>query len=420
MFIPATFRYLISGSLLVCALIAGTKSVSPSAPNHRAAPRVYLWDAASLLETRAALGRGETSLQPALTKLRAEAERALKLRPPSVMDKSLRPASGDQHDYFSFGPYWWPDPTKANGLPYIRRDGDVNPTSRKNTDDTAFGHLSEAMQTLGLAYWFTTDERYAQKAAEMARVWFLIPATRMNPNLQHAQAIPGINDGRGIGIIESRHLTTIQDALALLGDSPAWTTADRAAMTAWIAEFYTWLTTSPHGLDEQGELNNHGTWYDMQAAHLALVLNRPAEAKKILATGLTRRLAYQISPTGAQPLELARTNSLNYSCFNLEALFSCAQLARHVGIDWHHYTSPDGRSLRAALTYLAPYVDPAKVWPKQDLLAADRSRLVPLLHVYLQQHTDPQLRELYTKFSATSPANARWRLLAHAPFIFSP
>ncbi|MEI7567459.1 MAG: hypothetical protein WCJ10_06450, partial [Opitutaceae bacterium] len=104
MFISATARYLISGSLLVCSLLAGAKSVSPSAPNHSTALRVYMWDAASLLETRAALARGETSLQPALTKLRAEAERALKLRPPSVMDKSLLPASGDQHDYFSFGP----------------------------------------------------------------------------------------------------------------------------------------------------------------------------------------------------------------------------------------------------------------------------------------------------------------------------
>ncbi|MEI7567624.1 MAG: alginate lyase family protein [Opitutaceae bacterium] len=135
-----------------------------------------------------------------------------------------------------------------------------------------------------------------------------------------------------------------------------------------------------------------------------------------MTTGLTSRLAYQISPTGAQPLELARTNSLNYSCFNLEALFSCAQLARHVAIDWHQYTTTDGRSLRAALTYLAPYVDPAKLWPKQDLVAADRTRLVPLLHIYLQQHADPKLRQLYDKFSATSPANARWRLLNNAPF----
>ncbi len=420
MFIPATVRYLISGSFLVCSLLAGPQSVSLSLPTPSRAPRVYLWDDASLREARSSLARGDTALQPALTKLCAEAERALKLRPPSVMAKSLLPASGDQHDYFSFGPYWWPDPSKPNGLPYIRRDGDVNPTSKKNTDDTAFGQVGEAIQTLGLAYWFTTDERYAQKAAQLARVWFLDPATRMNPNLQHAQAIPGINDGRGIGIIESRHLTTIHDALALLDESPAWTAADRAALIAWTTAFYTWLTTSSHGLDEQGERNNHGTWYDVQAAHLALVLQQPAEAKKILTAGLTRRLAHQILPDGAQPLELARTNSLNYSCFNLEALFSCAQLARYVDINWHHYTTTDGRSLHAALTYLAPYVDPAKPWRKSDLVAADRARLIPLLHAHLRQHPDSMARPYYAKFAANSPASARWRLLNNAPLPFSP
>ena len=420
MFITRASRFLLTGGLLVCSLVAASPSFAASELSRARAPRVYSWDALSLLEARASLAGGASTLQPALTKLTAEAERALKLRPPSVMDKSLLPASGDRHDYFSFGPYWWPDPSKPNGLPYIRRDGDVNPTSKKNTDDTAFGQVGDAIQTLGLAYWFTTDERYAQKAAQLTRVWFLDPATRMNPNLQHAQAIPGINDGRGIGIIESRHLTTNHDALALLDGSPAWTAADRAALIAWTTAFYTWLTTSPHGLDEQGERNNHGTWYDVQAAHLALVLQQPAEAKKILTAGLTRHLAHQILPDGAQPLELARTNSLNYSCFNLEALFSCAQLARHVAIDWHHYTTTDGRSLRAAVTYLAPYVDPAKPWPKTDVVAADRTRLIPLLHTHLRQHPDSEARPYYTKFAANSPASARWRLLNNAPFPFSP
>ena len=379
------------------------------------APQIFMLDAADLVAARARLASGDRSLQPALAKLLAEAEKTLTLRPPTVMTKTLTAASGDKHDYLSFGPYWWPDPSKPDGLPYIRRDGEVNPTSREGADDDALETLCLATETLGLAYWFTGDERFAEKAIQLVRVWFLDPATRMNPNLQHAQAIPGITTGRGIGIIGSRRLTLLNDGLALLGNSPAWTAPERTAFRAWLGEFYHWLTTSKNGQDERGELNNHGTWYDVQVAHLALVLDRPEEAKKILAEGLTRRLASEVQPDGSQPLELARTKSLDYSLMNLEALFTCAQLAGPLGVDWWGFRTADGRSLRAALAYLAPYVDPARPWPKHDLHAADRSRLVGLLDQFLRHGEDPALRKLFGEFTATSAADARWRLIRNKP-----
>jgi Alginate lyase len=342
------------------------------------APRVFFLSAPALLETRTRVTRGDAALQPALAQLRKEADGLLKLKPPSVLDKPSVAASGDKHDYFTYGPYWWPDPSKPDGLPYIRRDGNLNPASKKGTDDAASDLITDAIQTLGLAYFFTSDEPYAVQAARFARVWFLDPATHMNPNLDHAQAIPGVTKGRGIGIIEYRELGRIADALALLGGSPAWTAADRAGFTAWLEDYYRWLLTSANGIDEQDELNNHGTWYDAQAAHLALLLGKKDEAKKILTEGLKLRLAAQIESDGAQPRELLRTKSLDYPLFNLEALFVCAQLAGETGADWWSFSTPDGRSLHAALSYLAPDVDPAKTWPKKDLVDADRTRLLPL------------------------------------------
>lgn len=333
------------------------------------------------------------------------------MRAPSVMDKRLTPASGDKHDYFSYGPYWWPDPTKPDGLPYIRRDGEVNPESDTGTDDLALTRLCGAVETLGLAYWFTGDERFAAKATDFVRVWFLNAATRMNPNFQHAQAIPGISPGRGIGLIESRRLTAINEGLALLSDSSAWTAADRQALDTWLASFYRWLTTSSHGRDEAKAENNHGTWYDVQTAHLALVLGRDDDARVILKAGLTRRLAAHVEPDGSQPHELARTRSLSYSLFNLEALFACATLGSHVGIDWWNFSTKDGRSLHRALSYVAPYADPAKAWPRDDVDRGDRERLLPLLTRFLRQAEDPQLRALLVKHSPDDPATARWRLL---------
>ena len=390
-----------------------------SAPPATRAPQTLLFSATTLAEARARLAIGDQGLRPAFTALLAEANAALDLRPPSVMDKPRPAASGDKHDYFSLGPYWWPDPTKPDGLPYIRRDGVRNSSREHETDDAAFTRVCLAVESLGLGYWFTQDERYAAKAATLVRVWFLDAATRMNPNFQHAQAIPGITDGRGIGIIESRRLLNLNEGLVLLGDSPAWTAGDRTALKGWLAAFYAWLRTSANGRDEQNEHNNHGTWYDAQAAYLALVLQQPDDARAILREGLTRRLAAQVEPDGSQPHELARTKSMDYSIFNLEALLVCARLAGRIGIDWWGYTSPDGRSLHAALAFLAPYADPAMTWPRSDLHQDRRNQIIPQLAVYLQHRDDPGFRALHDAHATTLAADARSRLTG-APDQFTP
>ena len=80
-----------------------------------------------LSRVKHSLDRGDTEFLPAYRQLIADVDKLLTKGPYSVMDKKQVPPSGDKHDYVSQGPYWWPDPTKADGLPYIRKDGLVNP-----------------------------------------------------------------------------------------------------------------------------------------------------------------------------------------------------------------------------------------------------------------------------------------------------
>ena len=180
----------------------------------------------------------------------AAAERALALGPFSVMQKARVAPSGDKHDFLTLAPYWWPDPTKPGGLPYIRRDGEVNPESKRDTDDGPFAQMATTVTTLAAAFRETRDERFAARAALLLRVWFLDPPTRMNPNLDYGQGVPGRNTGRGEGIIATRRLVDIVDAARLLAGSPSWTARDRERFQAWCAAYATWLQTSRNGREE--------------------------------------------------------------------------------------------------------------------------------------------------------------------------
>ncbi len=373
-------------------------------------PRTFAIDAAGLVANHARLGRGEAAVVRDVAALRAEADQLLALKPASVLDSSGVAASGDPHDYFSQGPYWWPDPSQPGGLPYLQRDGIVNPESRGNGDMPAYRRTCESVRTLGLAYFFTADERYAQKAAQLTRVWLLDPATRMNPNFQHAQGIPGRSPGRGTGLIEARHLTLLNDGLALLAGSRGWTAADAAALRAWLEQFHRWLTTSQNATEEAAAENNHGSWFAATLAHLSLVLGHTDQAKQIVTTVQTRRIPAQIEPDGAQPHELRRTRSLNYCLFNLEALTLLARFGDHVGVDLWSYSTPDGRSLRAALRVVAPYVDPKKDWPKQDVSDENRARVLPLLAEALRHGDDAGYRDLLNRFGGKPTEGEHWRL----------
>lgn len=125
----------------------------------------------------------ESVFIPAFGKLIVETDRALEEGVYSVTHKDMVPASGSRHDYMSMGPYWWPDPDKSDGLPYIRRDGEVNP-ERNDLDSRRESRMINSVRTLSLAWYFSDNNKFADKAAELLDVWFLNPETLMNPHLK--------------------------------------------------------------------------------------------------------------------------------------------------------------------------------------------------------------------------------------------
>ena len=386
-----------------------------AATEHPLLPNVFSLSATHLAAARERLAAADPALAPALAQLRSEADKLLKRKPWSVMDKARVPPSGNKHDYLSFAPYYWPDPKTNDGLPYVRRDGETNPESKTGTDSAAFEHLGEAVETLGLAYYFTGFEPYAEKASQLTRTWFLDPATSMTPHLKYAQGIRGKNKGRGTGILDSRPIVDATDGVALLIGSPSWKPADQKNLLAWLDAYYQWVTESKNGTLEAAAENNHGSWYDAQVIHFALVLGRKDEARQIASNALSERIATQIEPDGRQPLELARTKSFNYCCFNLEALFQLARASQHVDVDLWTFSTPDGRNLTAALRFMAPYADPTKPWPKEDLKTDSRDRLLPLLAEAIQHSDDPAIHEAFNHFAGEHHPRDRWHLLYNLP-----
>ena len=338
----------------------------------------------------------------ALKKLIADADKALAVTPPSVMQKTKVPPSGDKHDYMSIAPYFWPNPATKDGLPYVRKDGKVNPESRAEAaNDTLRARLvGTTVETLALGYYFTRDEKYAEHAAKVLRTWFLDPATKMTPHFRFAQAIPGVNDGRGTGLIEARGLADAADAAILLAGSKHWSAADQQALLAWGEVYFEWLLGSKNGQDERAAKNNHGTWYDVQAVKWALVLGRKDKAKEICAEAITRRIGVQIQPDGKQPLELVRTASFSYSCFNLLALARLADLSEHAGVDlWQHKTT-DGRSIRAALDFLVPYLGKEpKPWTMQQIHESKPDEVLPVLRAAALAYGDERYESLLKEYS---------------------
>lgn len=341
-------------------------------------PQVFALDPAALKANRARVQLQDPQVMPAYKQLIKDADKALAFGPVSVMEKKHLPPSGDKHDYMSLAPYHWPDPAKADGLPYIRKDGQTNPEVKEYKDKEYLPRLCQYVNTLALAYYFSDNKVYAEHAAKLLRAWFLDPATRMNPNLNFAQAIKGVNTGRGAGMIDTRHFIKLIDGVGLLANSKYWSKVDQQGMKQWFHDFLQWMQTSRNGIDEMNAKNNHGAWYDAQRLSFALFIDSTDLARKIVLSA-QERLDKQMENDGSFPLEMQRTISLHYTVFVMEAFFNIAKMADKIGINFWDYVSPGGKSLRKAFDTLSPYLLHEKKWEGPQIKPYEEEESVLLL-----------------------------------------
>jgi hypothetical protein len=342
-------------------------------------PKVFTVDGKKIYSYREAYLKGELKNNEAVKKVFREAKKQLDIEPLSVVQKKQTPPGGTKHDYTSLSKYWWPNPDTKDGLPYIRKDGEINPETKDISDEQYLPKMINAVEALSLAYYISNDKKYSDKAAELLRVWFLNEDTKMNPNLNYSQFVPGKSEGRGSGIIDTHQFPVLIDAVGMLQSSPSWTAEDDKKLKVWFSQYLDWLTSSKNGKDEAKAKNNHGSWYDYQVISIALFLDKTDMAKMYLEAVKTKRIAVQIKADGTQPLELERTKSWDYSLFNLEALCNLAIVGDRVGVDLWNYENPEGGSIRKALDYVLSYSLNLKSWKYPQIQEFKINALYPIL-----------------------------------------
>ncbi|CAN7678872.1 alginate lyase family protein [Mesorhizobium caraganae] len=313
--------------------------------------------------------------------LRLCADQALTRGPFSVTDKTSVAPSGDRHDYFQPGPYWWPDPRKPDGLPFIRRDGERAPgtalyeAGSETYDRTRLQRLLDDTTVLALAATVIDEPSYSNHAAKLIRTWFIDPATRMNPHMRYAQVRFGHddNEGNGTGIIELKDLYFFLDAVRLIERAGALDATERETFRSWLGSYSTWLDTAPAAVTESYRANNHGVFYDLQRASIAAFLG---DSTKLAGIGLhaRERLADQIASDGSLPKELARTRPIHYTLFTLQGWTTLARILTSIGDDLWQHRANQGQGLVQALHWLAANID-----SRQATEAIDADRRWPLL-----------------------------------------
>jgi hypothetical protein len=325
-------------------------------------------------------------------------------------------SAGGMHDFFSEGDYWWPDPQNPDG-PYIQRDGMTNPDNFVE-HRRALMRFSVQVPALASAYLITKDERYAKQAARHLRAWFLDPSTRMNPDLQYAQAIHGRFTGRGIGVIDTIHLVEVARAIEVLKDSSALSMKELGGISQWFKDYLLWMTTSKNGLEEREAKNNHGTCWVMQVAAFAHLVGDPKLLDYCRDRFRTVIVPNQIAADGSFPQELRRTKPYGYSLFNLEAMATVCQVLSTPADNLWTFELPDGRGMRRAMEYMAPFIRDKKGWPlKPDvmydsewpmrqnslLFAGLAFRRADYLELWKNLRADSQVEEVVRNFFVRQP-----------------
>ncbi len=377
-------------------------------------PVVSVWNFDKMVAARADIDKkGESSIYyPAYQDLLRQAERIMVKKAPSVMDK---PADAlvkvdNPHDFVCTSKYghlidgkWVYDEKLPINKDYKKYD--VGPIEV----------MSTSTAKLGLAYFFSGDERYAKKAVEFVYTWCLDPDTYMTPHFNYGRINmetlnENVKKGDAAGIIFGYTLVNMVAGISLVQDSKAYTPDFHKGLTKWISDMYTWMDTSTLGKAERRAKNNHGCAYDESQLAYALFIGNKEAAKAIVDSFPSRRIFPQVEPDGRMPKETARTRGYSYSWYNIHHYLTMCDMAMEVNPKLY-WENKDGRSISSAIKFLANYLGKTKEdWkPYQQVEDWDGTQITGAWHTYRAAGFEPQgpFMEAFERVKAKYPTRIK-------------
>jgi hypothetical protein len=351
------------------------------------------------------------------TRILASAADSLKQQPQTVAAIAAPVKTLEANAYYSEDTEWFPVEGSPRS-PFERRPGYANPQAFTAHRD-ALVQMNGIVAACVAAWRLTGEVSYAGHAMQHLRAWFIDPATRMRPDLEHAATVPPSADGNYRGVEETVTLAeTVRATSFLCAYNGVATDEETAALREWFGDFATWLSESKKGMIAREAKDRLAICWTMQAAECA----RFARNSALLLDCSHRfrdKLLRQMNFDGEFPLELHRPNAYAASLFTLDCLsVTCEVLSTPLERLWD-FTLPDGRGMRSAVAFLFPSIEsrarwryPADArhftdWPVRQpslLLAGRAFGRVEYLEVWKRLRVEPKSAELLRTFPVRQPA----------------
>lgn len=250
--------------------------------------------------------------------------------------------------YYTESPYCgWPSPpAPANGC----ISGQINPDQDRGDYNAAI-RLGNAVRNLGLAYAFTGEAQYAEKAIDFIRVWSIDSATRMKPTpgnrIETYVTFPGYFYGAD-----------------LIWNYSGWNPDEKASFSSWVRSMGDYVRVNGEGV------NNFSNWRVVMLASAGALLDE-ASYLDLAESEWKRLIEFQVRGSGSivagiMTQENGRNRGLHYSLYAINAMTQGAEILRHQkNINLYDYTYVDPEfgwytNLELALDFITPYaLDPA-------------------------------------------------------------
>lgn len=319
-------------------------------------PVTYIWDLKELEELR-----GQPTSQ-AYRQIISLAKLRLKNGAVAVTNKQTS-ISGNWHEYESLSIYWWPNPKNPDG-PYIAKDGELNP-EYKQYDYPRLLQLVENLRDCSKAFYLTGDLTYYGFFCHQLDTWFIDEATRMQPDFNYCQFIPGRNGNRGNpqGMIDAYNFNEVLESIRLVHSQLSIGRKRMKALKAWFIDFAKWMQISEYGQTASHFNNNQGVAYDITLYNICLFTGKKSVRRQVLDNFFEKRIQAQIDEEGKMVEELKRTRAYNYSIFNLTHYIDFCILVKSDG-----KRLPEGilTKTEQSISYLGRFTDQPAAFPYKE------------------------------------------------------